>query len=285
MTAFLHQSLRIAVPYVLAALGGTVCELGGVINIALEGLILAGAFGAAIGAYYTGSPWLGLLAALAAGAAVAAVHGAASIRWRVNQIISGLAINMAVVGLAKFFLKLLFHSASNSAKAPALPAWVLLSATALLVPLVHWVVYRTRFGLRLRAVGEHPECADTLGVDVARLRYAGVILSGLLAALGGAWLAFDQRQYTDGMSGGRGYIALSALIFGKWTPLGAAGAALLFGLAESLQIHLQTVGVKLPTQVIQMIPYLLTVVVLAGAIGRARPPKADGLPYPSDDNS
>ena len=298
--ALAGQALRISVPYVLAALGGTVSERGGVVNIALEGLILTGAFCAVLGTYYTGSAAAGVLFAMAGGVVVALLHAVVTIRFGANQIISGLAINILAVGLTKFFLKLVFHSSSNSSRIGGLPAWSwgglstvpvlgdivgnpLLLLTVVLVVATHVALYRTPFGLRLRAVGEHPLCAETLGVNVQRMRYMGVVTSGVLAALGGAWLAFEQHGFSEGMSGGRGYIALTAVVFGKWNPLGAALAALLFGVAEAVQIQLQTVGVKLPTQFVQMIPYVLTIVVLAGVIGRARPPAASGRPYPADE--
>jgi len=280
--ALLRQTMLISIPYILAALGGTLSELGGVVNIALEGLIVMGAFIAVLVSHWTGNAWLGLTAGLAAGALLASLHALLSLRFRADQIISGLAINILAVGVSRFLLKIIFHSSSNSTRVESVPAWLLIALTMILIIVVHAVVYYTPFGLRLRAVGEHPECADTLGVSVNRLRIWGVILSGLLASLGGAWLAFDQHQFTVGMSGGRGYIALTAMIFGKWTPLGATAAALLFGFAEATQIQLQSVGVDIPTQLIQMIPYVLTIVVLAGFIGRATPPAADGRPYPEE---
>lgn len=293
------QTIRISMPYMLSAMGATVSELGGVVNIALEGLILTGAFCAVCGTHYSGSPYVGLIAAIAGGAFVASIHAVVCIRFRANQIISGLAINILAMGLTKFFLKLIFHSSSNSSRIEGLPhiplgrlASIPVLGDILSEPFIvfafamigacYVMIYKTPFGLRLRAVGENPECADTLGIKVYRMRYAGVIISGILSALAGAWLVFDQHQFTDGMSGGRGYIALTAMIFGKWNPLGAALASLLFGLAEALQIHLQTVGIKLPTQFIQMIPYVLTIVVLAGVIGRAKAPSADGKPYPEE---
>lgn len=300
MIDLLNQAVRIAVPYILAAVGGTICELGGVVNIGLEGMILTGAFCAVLGSFYTGSAWAGVLAALMGGGLAAWLHGIVSIRYRGNQIISGLAVNILAGGITKFFLKAIFHSSANSSRVEGIGSWSLgfvskipilgeilshplLLLTLALVVLAQLLVYKTPFGLRLRAVGEHPECADTLGIRVHRMRYAAVILSGMFAALGGAWLSMDQHQFTDNMSGGRGYIALAALIFGKWTPAGAAAAALLFGLAEALQIHLQTMGLRVPNQFIQMIPYVATIVILAGAIGRTKPPAADGKPYPEGD--
>ncbi|MDA8243082.1 MAG: ABC transporter permease [Elusimicrobia bacterium] len=297
--ALAGQTIRISVPYILTALGATASELGGVVNIGLEGLILIGAFCSVLGNFYTGSPWAGILCAVAGGMLFAWLHAVVSIKFRANQIISGLAINILAVGATKFFLKYFFHSSSNSGRIsgiarldvpviggiPVIGDIVsnpLILLTGLLVFAVWYSVYRTPFGLRLRAVGENPEAADTLGVNVRRMRYLGVLISGALAALGGVWLAYDQHQFTDGMSGGRGYIALAAMIFGKWNPVLAALAALFFGFAEAVQIQLQTVGVKLPVQFIQMIPYLLTIVVLAGTFSKAAPPSADGVPYEKD---
>ncbi|MGH7725447.1 MAG: ABC transporter permease [Candidatus Eiseniibacteriota bacterium] len=291
---FVAQMVRISVPYALAAVGGTMSERGGVINIALEGMLLLGALGYTLGAYWTGNAWLGLGAAALAGVLTAAVHAIVTIGFKADQITSALGINLAAVGLSKFLLKEIFGSSSNSSRVAGLPTWELpgLSSipglgdlfgsplvwlAALLVVLAHVVLFRTPFGLRLRSVGEHPEAAATLGLSISRLRTAGVLLSGMLAGLGGAWLASDQRLFTDGMSGGRGYIALAAMIVGKWNPLGAAAACLLFGFCETLQIRLQ--GGAIPNEFLQMLPYLVTMIVLAGVIGRAHPPAAVGKPY------
>jgi simple sugar transport system permease protein len=292
--SFVAQTVRISVPYALAAVGGTMSERGGVINIALEGILLLGALGYTLGAYYTGSPWLGLAAAALAGVLTAAVHALVTVTFKADQITSSLGINLAAVGLSKFVLKAVFGSSSNSARVAGLPTWPvpgfaessavgstlgspLIVGTIVLVLAGHVLLFRTPFGLRLRSVGEHPEAAASLGLSVSRLRFAGVLLSGLLAGLGGAWLASDQSSFTDGMSGGRGYIALAAMIVGKWSPLGAAAACLLFGCAETLQIRLQGGGV--PNEFLQMLPYVVTMIVLAGVIGRAHPPAADGRPY------
>ncbi len=295
------QTIRISIPYILASIGGTFSERGGVINIGLEGMILNGAFCAVLATWYTGNAWAGVIAAVIGGALTALIHAVVSIRYKANQIISGVAINLFAVGITKFILKIVFHSSSNSERVAGLPLWKipiidripvintifstpLILLTLGIIILSHILIFKTPFGLRLRSCGEHPQASDTLGVKVNLMRYSGVLISGALAGLGGGWLSLDQHCFTDGMSGGRGFIALAAMIFGKWTPLGATGAALLFGFAEALQIQLQSAGVKIPTQFVQMIPYLLTLVVLASAIGRAVPPAADGIPYePSED--
>jgi len=295
------QTIRISIPYILASIGGTFSERGGVINIGLEGMILNGAFCAVLATWYTGNAWAGVIAAVIGGVLTALIHAVVSIRYKANQIISGVAINLFAVGITKFILKIVFHSSSNSERVAGLPLWKipiidripvintifstpLILLTLGIIILSHILIFKTPFGLRLRSCGEHPQASDTLGVKVNLMRYSGVLISGALAGLGGGWLSLDQHCFTDGMSGGRGFIALAAMIFGKWTPLGATGAALLFGFAEALQIQLQSAGVKIPTQFVQMIPYLLTMVVLASAIGRAVPPAADGIPYePSED--
>jgi ABC-type uncharacterized transport system permease subunit len=295
--AMLAQTLRISVPYGLAAVGGALSERGGVINIALEGLLLLGALGYVLGAHFTGSAWAGLAAAMLAGVLVALVHAFVTVTCRADQITSGLGINLAALGLSRFVLKEVFGSSSNSSRVAGLPQWdvpvlgaipfvgplfgnPLVLLAILLIAGAHVLLFRTAFGLRLRSTGEHPEAAATLGLSVAKLRYAGVILSGILASLGGAWLAADQRSFTDGMSGGRGYIALAAMIVGKWSPGGAVLACLLFGLCETLQIRFQ--GGAIPNEFLQMLPYVVTMVVLAGAIGRAHPPAAVGTPYEAE---
>ncbi|HYM80976.1 MAG TPA: ABC transporter permease [Candidatus Limnocylindria bacterium] len=291
---FAAAALRISVPYTLAALGASFSERGGVINIALEGIMLNGALAYVLGAYWTGNPWAGVAAALAAGVATAALHAAITVWLRADQITSGLGINLLAAGLTKFVLTQVFHSSSNSSRVIGLPDWNLfhlgdlpalgpvLTAPLVMVAVVavlagQGFLFRTVFGLRLRSVGEHPEAAATLGLSVAGYRTAGVLISGALAGLAGAWLASEQHSFTDGMTGGRGYIALAAMIVGKWTPFGAAAACLLFGIAEALQITLQ--GTGFPSELLQMLPYLVTMFALAGFIGRATPPRRLGVPY------
>ncbi|TLY28476.1 MAG: ABC transporter permease [Ignavibacteria bacterium] len=274
--AFLTQIARISIPYALPALGATFSERGGVVNIALEGILLVSAFATTAAAFVTGSPMFGILC------------GVICVTLKADQIVSGIAVNLFAVGITKFSCQLLFNSSSNSARIAGIEQWSFLAAvpvlknpflitTGLLVVASHILLFRTKFGLRLRAVGEHPEAADSLGVNVARLRYAGLIMCGGLTGLAGAWLAVDQHSFTDGMSAGRGFIALAAMIIGKWTPIGALSAALLFGFAESLTIQLESASRYL--QLVQMIPYLLTMIVLAGFIGRSTAPASVGIPY------
>jgi len=291
---FLAAALRISVPYSLAAVGASFSERGGVINIGLEGTMLNGALGYTLAAYATGNPWLGVVAAVAAGLLTAALHAVVAVGFRADQITSGLGINLLAAGLTKFTLTQVFHSSSNSPRVPGLPEWSMLGldrlpglGPVLAAPLVllaialiaggTWLAFRSVFGLRLTSIGERPEAAAALGLSVPRYRTAGVLLSGALAALGGAWLASEQHSFTDGMTGGRGYIALAAMIVGRWSPAGAAAACLLFGAAEALQITLQ--GSRFPGEILQMLPYLVTMLALVGFIGRATPPRSVGVPY------
>ncbi len=291
---FLAAALRISVPYSLATLGATFSERGGVVNIGIEGMMLNGALGYVLGAWWSGSPWIGVAAAVLAGLLTAAIHVLVTVRFGADQITSGLGINLLAAGLTKFTLTQVFHSSSNSARVVGLEGWsvpvlnrVPVLGPVLASPLVliaiglvfasQWVLFRSVFGLRLRSIGERPEAAAALGLPVRLHRAAGVLVSGAFAGLAGAWLASEQHSFTDGMTGGRGYIAIAAMIVGKWSPFGAAMACLLFGAAESLQITLQ--GSGFPNELLQMLPYLVTMLALAGFIGRARPPHAVGVPY------
>lgn len=279
--ALLFSTIRLATPLLLASLGGLWSERSGVINIALEGLLLAGAFTAAVVTHFLHNPWLGLTAAILAGMATALVHAFVCITCKADQVVSGMAINILFLGLPALLSGAFFDSTGATPQIPKdqlLPIAPIVMAFAL-VPVTWYVLNRTRFGLRLRAVGENPEAADTAGIRVEAIRYAGVILSGAFAAIGGAYLSIGQSSlFTRNMSAGRGFIALAALIFGKWRPVQTMLACLLFGLAEAVTIQMQGVT-PIPVEFIQMIPYVLTIVVLAGFIGLSRPPRALGLPY------
>jgi general nucleoside transport system permease protein len=304
----LFSTMRLSTPLVLAALGGLYSERSGVINIALEGLLLAGAFTAASVTFYAHNPWVGLGAAILAGALVAYIIALACIRFRADQVVTGTGINILFIGLPAVLSGALFLSSGSTPQIPKenllpvlyrflpsfMPEWRIftdvsvITLLALVVVLVtRYVLYRTPFGLRLRAVGENPEAADAAGVGVNRMRYVGVVLSGALAGIGGAYLSIGQSSlFTRNMAAGRGFIALAALIFGKWRPVQTMLACLLFGFADALTIQMQGV-VKLPwnpaedipVQFIQMIPYVVTIVVLAGFIGQSRAPKALGIAY------
>jgi len=277
LLAFVAALIRISVPYVLAALGGTVSERSGVVNIALEGMLLTGAFACVVGADATHSAAAGILAGALAGALLALVYALVVLWLSTDQIVTGVAINLLADGLTRYLLKLRYDSASNSprvpelAMKPLLPHGELLSAlthplvlgAAAVCMLVAFMLSRTVFGLRLRAVGEHPTAARTLGVDPRRVRLYALLLGGLLAGAGGAYLGAEQRQFVANMSAGRGYIALAAMIFGGWRAWPAVLACLLFGGAEALQIRMQTAGGLLPGWAVQMLPYVITLVVLS----------------------
>jgi ABC-type uncharacterized transport system permease subunit len=306
-------TLRTAAPLVLAALAGLFAERSGVVDIGLEGKMLAGAFAAAAAASVTGSPWLGLPAAIAAGIALSMVHAYASVTHHGNQVVSGMAINILVAGLAPTLAFAWFQQGGQTpmlqpgarfepvtlpfadalAPVPVLgPIWhglisghnIIVYATVLLVPAAAWVIYRTRFGLRLRAVGENPAAVDTAGISVTGLRYRAMAICGVLTGSAGAYLSTAHGAgFVRDMTAGMGYLALAALIFGKWRPVPTLGACLLFAFADAVQIRLQGVDIPgvgvVPVQFIQMLPYVLTVFLLAGFVGRAVAPKASGIPY------
>ncbi len=291
---FLAATLRITVPYALAAMGGSLSERGGVVCLALEGIMLHGALAYVLGAWYLHDPWWALLCAVLAGMATAALHALVTVVFRADQITSGIGLNLLAAGLTRFVLVTVFHSSSNSPRVTGLPeiplgalgavpglgpllATPLVPLTFVLVPITVALLYRTPFGLRLRATGELPEASASLGLSVARIRVTGLLLCGALTGLAGAWLASEQHSFTDGMTGGRGYIAIAAMIVGKWHPAGAAAACLLFGATEAAQIALQ--GSAFPSPLLQALPYAVTMLALAGFIGRATPPRALGTPY------
>ena len=285
--SLIWSTIRLSTPLILAALGGMFSERSGVINIALEGMMLAGAFTAAAMTYAVGNPYVGLLAGMGAGLVIAAIHAVACIRYRADQVVTGTAINILMIGIPGFLSGAFFLSSGSTPQIPkehlipSTPIWIAFA----LVPITWYLLYKTPFGLRLRSVGENPEAADAAGVKVAKMRYAGVLLSGVLAGIGGAYLSIGQSSlFTRNMTSGRGFIALAALIFGKWRPVQTLLACLLFGFTEAVTIQMQGVvklpsGDDIPIQFIQMVPYILTIVVLAGFIGSSRPPRALGIPY------
>jgi simple sugar transport system permease protein len=280
--SLLAATVRYSTPLLLAALGGMFSERSGVINIALEGIMLAGAFTAAAVTVFTHNPWLGLIAAMMAGLLTALIHAVASIQFKADQVVVGTAINILFIGVPALGSGALFESTGSTpqlAQEFTLGPYPIAMLAFALVPICYFVLFRTRFGLRLRAVGENPEAADTAGISVARMRYAGVLLSGVLAGIAGAYLSIAQNSlFTRNMTAGRGFIALAALIFGKWHPVGTFFACLLFGFADALTDRLQNT-LPIPVQFIQIIPYVLAMIVLAGFIGRAIPPHAIGKPY------
>ena len=282
----LASTLRVSTPLIFAALGGMFSERSGVINIALEGMMLIGSFGAAVGTLVTRSPWLGAGFGMSAGLALASVYSLFVIRWRADQIVAGTAINMLALGLTPFLCKILYDVTGST---PAIPLDERFETTplylswALVAACWFWMKYM-RTGLWVSFAGEHPEALDAAGVRVNRVRWIAVLVSGALAGMGGATLSIClSSSFSRNMTAGRGFMALAALIFGKWKPLPTALACLLFGFADAVQIRLQGVPVwgdkPIPVQFIQILPYGVTVLVLAGFVGRSRPPKAIGTPF------
>lgn len=313
----LDSAVRLSVPLLFACLAGLFSERAGVVDIGLEGKMLVAAFAAGVAAAFVPNPWVGLLAAIMVAVLFALIHGFASITQKGNQIVSGVAINVLAAGLTAILGNAWF---SQGGRTPQLgqnarfqeltlpfAEWAganipiagrfyqeVVSGHSALVYLafvsvgIAWfVLQKTRFGLRLRAVGENPHAVDTAGVSVARLRYGAVICCGVLCGLGGAYLAIAQNAgFVNDMTAGKGFIALAALIFAKWRPIPALGACLLFGLLDAVAIRLQGVPLpivgQVPVQLVQSVPYILTIVLLAGFIGRATPPRAIGVPYTKD---
>jgi general nucleoside transport system permease protein len=296
-SALIAATLRFATPLLFAALGGIISERSGVINIGLEGMMLMGAFFGILGADITGS-WVGGIAiAMAAGGALAFVHAVFSIHLRADQVVSGTAVNFLALGITGYIFIAHYGdsgSPSDISRVPdiALPvvrhipffgeaighANLLTWIGLLLVPIMTVLLFRTRRGLRLRAVGEKPHAADTVGVSVFATRYAAVVISGMLAALGGAYLSTFVGSFSQNMTEGRGFIALAAVIFGNWRPVGALAAVLLFGYSSALADRLPTFSASTAT-LFQALPYLLTLIAVAGVIGRSRPPGSIGIPF------
>lgn len=293
--SMLQAALRTATPIVLAALGGILAERSGVINIALEGIMLVAAYAGFIVGVLTGSTWMGLAGALVCGALVAALHALLCIRYKTNQVISGVVINIFAAGLTGYFYRQFDINADvttlseiNIPFLESIPVIgpilfqqrVLTYVMLILVIVVQVALFRTAWGLRTRAIGERPRAADTMGIKVNRMRYLNVILSGVLAGLAGAYLTLGSvGRFTPNMTGGRGFIGLAAMIFGNWTPVGALFASLLFTIPDAIAVKIQILGVQIPSQIVTLLPYVLTIVVLAGFGRRSRAPEALGKPY------
>lgn len=295
---YLVASVRLSVPLAFAALGGLWSERSGVLNIGLEGMMLTGAFMSAVGVFYSGNVWLGIFAALIAGGLVGLLHAYLCVTLRVDQLVSGLAINLATAGLTAFWARVVFASGNmqqlQGFTAISIP-WLkdipilgplvfnqdpLVYFLFFLVPLSTYLLFRSSLGLSLRAVGEYPRAADTAGVSVVLVRYVSVIISGCLTGLGGAYLALVHvKFFTEGMSAGKGFIALAALIFGKWHPVWTVLACLLFGATEALQLRIQAFNLNIPYQFLSMLPYLIALFALVGLVGKSTPPAALGVPY------
>ncbi|MFA5012319.1 MAG: ABC transporter permease [Ignavibacteria bacterium] len=291
---FMMQVLRMFTPYYLGASAANFSERGGVINIAIEGFMIISAFSYASITIFTGNPYSGLFGSVAVGILFSLLYSFFTIKLKINQIVIGVGFNLLMAGIAKFLMLMFFQSSSNTPSFTQVPVLPFLSSIPLvgdltgdsiiifaliLVVLSQILIYKTKFGLRLRSVGENPEAAETLGIKVRIYKMWGTIICGFLASLGGIWLASNQNSFSDGMIAGRGYIAIAAMIIGKWKPVNIFFACLMFAFFESLEIVLQISGSGIPSQLIQMLPYLITILVLIGFVGKTKPPAADGVPY------
>ncbi len=300
LVGMLSSSLVRATPIALAALCGVISERAAVVNIGIEGILLISAQTAVIVGTKSGNLYVALIAAILVGGLVGAFHALMAVKFKVDQIVSGVAINIFAVGATSFvssrFLEKDINGLNNSGTFPTISVPLLSKIPVLgpvlfenniivflmmiLVVVLHVVLFYTPWGLRTRAVGEHPKAADTLGVNVFLTRYVNVILGGMIAGLGGAYFTIGAvGRFDEVMTAGKGFIGLAAMIFGKWTPFGAFAASLLFGFADSLQVKLQILGIPIPSEFLLMAPYIVTMVVLAGVVGSAMAPAADGVPY------
>ncbi len=300
ISAFIIAStLRAATPLIFAALGGVFSERAGVTNVGLEGIMLFGAFFGMYGSYLTQNPLVGIVLGVLVGGLIAAIHAFLSIELRANQVVSGVAINLLAVAATNMLLLKIFHTAGQSASVAKVPDWQipflkdipflgdaigklnpLVYLALVLVGLATFFLYRTVTGLRIRSVGENPEAAATVGISVRKIRYFAVIASGMLGGLGGVFLSLGSMDlFKENMTAGRGFIALAAMISGKWHPVGAFWACLLFGFAEALEGQFQLLGMNVPTQFLHMFPYLCTIILILGVVGKSVAPAADGIPY------
>ncbi|MCM0677132.1 ABC transporter permease [Micromonospora phytophila] len=295
----LRGTFILALPLIFGALAGVLCERSGVVNVAIEGQLLMGAFSGALFGSITGNVWVGLVAAAIGGAFISLLLAVFAIRYLVDQVVMGIVLNLLAVGVTGFLYERLMQTdAEKYNSAPRFSSWeipllsdipvlgpalfsgnLFLYLGLLLVLVIHIALFRTRWGLRTRSVGEHPTAADTLGVKVLRLRYRNVLLAGVVAGIGGASYTLALYSFTKNMIGGKGFIALAALIFGRWSPTGALLAALFFGFADQLATYLGAINSVIPSQFLAMLPYLATILAVAGLVGRVRAPAADGKPY------
>lgn len=299
MVNIVRGTFILALPLIFGALAGVLCERSGVVNVAIEGQLLMGAFSGALFGSISGSVWVGLVAAAVGGAFISLLLAVFAIRYLVDQVVMGIVLNLLAVGVTGFLYERLMQTdAQRYNSSPRFSSWevpllsdipllgpalfrgnIFLYLGLLLVLVIHIALFRTRWGLRTRAVGEHPTAADTLGVKVLRLRYLNVLLAGMVAGIGGASYTLALYSFTKNMIGGKGFIALAALIFGRWSPTGALLAALFFGFADQLATYLGAINSVIPSQFLAMLPYLATILAVAGLVGRVRAPAADGKPY------
>ncbi len=300
LTGVLQSTLQRAVPIVFGALSGVLCERAGVVNIAIEGMLLSGAFMAAVVGSATGSAWFGLGAAIVTGALLAGLLAVLAIRYRVDQIIAGFVINILVTGLTGFLSVRVLQVYQDELNTPERLGSIVIPVLGdipiigailfrhnifvyllfALIVVIHLGLFYTRWGLRVRAVGEHPKAADTVGINVLRVRYTNVILGGMVAGIGGAYFTIGSTGgFEREMTAGRGFIGLAAMIFGGWNPIGSFLAGLVFGFADAIQSRLSILSIGIPSEFLLMVPYVVTIIVVAGLVGRARAPAADGKPY------
>jgi len=292
--SFITQVIRMFTPYYLGASAANFSERGGVINIAIEGFMIISAFSYAFFTISFGYPVLSLLLSLIVSVAFSFLFSLFTVKLKINQVVTGVGFNLLMAGLAKFFMMYFYNSSSNTPAFESLPKLPILNlipyhgnvaADALivfsfvLIFISHKLIYNTRFGLRLRSAGENPEAAESLGIKVRFYKTAGIVICSVLSSLGGIWLASSQQTFSDGMIAGRGYIALAAMIIGKWKPINIFAACLMFSFFEAFEITFQMTESVFPTQIIQMLPYIMTIIVLVGFIGRTKPPAADGIPF------
>ncbi|MFZ5354709.1 MAG: ABC transporter permease [Bacillota bacterium] len=287
LAIMIPSTLRSATPLIFAALGGNFSERSGVVNIALEGIMAVGAFFAVYFSYVTGNPWIGVLGAMVVGALFALILAYFSVNHKANQVVVGTAIIILATSLTTFLMVEIYGRPGQTDsvnKIADLAGLNILTYIAVIMVAVTWfIMYKTPFGLRMRAVGEHPKAADTLGINVAKTRYICVIISGVLAAIGGASISIGNlASFKEGMIGGRGFIALAALIFGKWNPVGAFLACLFFGFAEALRLNLGSYF-NLPGDFLNALPYIMTMLAVSGFIGKSVGPAASGIPYEKGD--
>jgi len=299
LISLLAAGVRLATPLLFAALGGIINELSGVLNIGLEGMLIAGTFGAYLGALLSGSEWGGALGGMLAGGLLGLLFAYLSITWRADQVVLGTGLNIFALGLSSFFFRSMYK-AGISQFVPSFEVWnvplfsdipfigqiffrhvPLVYLAYVLIPLFTFLLYKTTWGLKLRCCGEHPRAAETVGVNVMKMRYLALILSGMLAGLGGTFLSLGQiSAFTEGLVSGRGFIALAAIIFGRWKPLNVALACLLFGVADALQLRLQGFGLPIRYEFLLMFPYLLTLITFVVFVNRGDSPASLGKPYP-----
>ena len=302
-TDLLVAMIRLSTPITLAAIGAVVCERAGIVNIAMEGIMIVGAFFAAVGAIYSGSPWVGLMTGVVAGGIFSLIHAVATVSFHLDHVVSGAVLNILAMGITRYFMVLFFGHPGTTDTIPtnlgqmqwAIPGLSKIPVIGpmffdqtpivyfsfILVALFAWFMKRTKLGLHIRAAGEHPLALETIGVSVYKMRYLAVFISGLTSGLGGAYLAIENSaSFTEGMTNGRGFIALAANISGGWNPIGAFIASLFFGFADALQVRFQVMQVfNIPEEIFIIFPYIATVIAVAGLVRRSRPPKAVGTDF------